>query len=115
VLVIHLPNRKSIGPSELEDFELTGVTRLLIRTDAWKDRGSFPSEMPFLEPQLARYLAKRGVRLVGVDLPSFDPLDSKELLADHQLSDQGIHILEGIVLDHVPQETMNSLPFLWLC
>lgn len=100
-LVIHLPNTKSIGPNELSGIDLRGVTRLLIRTDAWTNRKVFPSVIPFLEPQLASYLAEKGVCLVGVDLPSVDPLDSKELLAHHQLSSYGIAILEGIVLDHV--------------
>ena len=100
-LVIHLPQTECIGPKELEGFDLMGVTRLLIRTDAWTDRRVFPSEIPFLEPELASYLGERGVRLIGVDLPSVDPLDSKELLAHHQLAAHGIAILEGIVLEHV--------------
>ncbi|MBP1930855.1 arylformamidase [Ammoniphilus resinae] len=100
-LVIHLPKTNSIGPKELDGIDLQGITRLLIRTDAWTDRRVFPSEIPFLEPQLAGYLADRGIRLVGVDLPSVDPLDSKELSAHHQLSAYGIAILEGIVLEHV--------------
>jgi arylformamidase len=100
-LVIHLPGTNSIGLKEMAKVELRGITRLLIRTDAWKDRRVFPEEIPFLEPGLASYLAEKGVRLIGIDLPSVDPLDSKELLAHHQLSGYGIHILEGIVLDHV--------------
>ncbi|SFT22019.1 arylformamidase [Paenibacillus sp. BC26] len=99
--VIHLPNPESIGVQELTGVQLDGVTRLLIRTDAWKDRHVFPQSIPPIEPELAAYLAGYGVRLIGLDLPSVDPLDSKELPAHHKLAGHGIHILEGLVLDHV--------------
>lgn len=101
--VIHLPNPSSIGIKELSGYELDGVTRLLIRTDFWEDRQQFPNTIPEIEPELASYLAKLGVRLLGLDLPSVDPIDSKELTAHHELTRYGIHILEGLVLDHVEQ------------
>lgn len=99
--VIHLPNKPSIGVKELSDFELEGVTRLLIRTDAWADRKQFPAAIPGIEPELASYLSKFGVRLIGLDLPSVDPIDSKELSAHHELAGHGIHLLEGLVLDKI--------------
>ncbi|MDR6998940.1 arylformamidase [Neobacillus niacini] len=99
--VIHLPKPSSIGIQELSGYDLQGVTRLIIRTDAWEDRHQFPSAIPEIEPELASYLAKFGVRLLGLDLPSVDPIDSKELAAHHELTRHGIHILEGLVLDHI--------------
>ncbi|MFP3472983.1 hypothetical protein R0J90_23275, partial [Micrococcus sp. SIMBA_144] len=39
--------------------------------------------------------------LIGVDLPSVDPLDSKDLKAHHSLRECDIGILEGIDLSHV--------------
>lgn len=101
--VIHLPDVESIGPEELADHHVEGVTRLLIRTGAWKDRTRFPTSIPHIRPELAPYLAERGVRLLGLDLPSVDPLDSKELPAHHALHRSGIYILEGLVLDEVEQ------------
>lgn len=100
--VVHLPNPSCIGMKELENLDLKDVTRLLIRTDVWKDRRVFPAEIPAIEPELASYLSELGIRLIGLDLPSVDPLKSKELPAHHQLTNYGIHILEGLVLDEVP-------------
>lgn len=100
-LVIHLQKPDRIGLEELEGVELNGARRLLIRTDAWKDKTVFPESIPHIEPELAAYLAGQGVKLLGLDLPSVDPLDSKELSAHHELNRHGIHILEGLVLDHV--------------
>ncbi|WP_026575752.1 arylformamidase [Bacillus sp. UNC438CL73TsuS30] len=99
--VIHLPKPTSIGIKELSDYELGGVTRLLIRTDSLEDRQEFPSAIPEIEPELASYLARFGVRLLGLDLPSVDPIDSKELTAHHELTRHGIHILEGLVLNQI--------------
>lgn len=99
--VIHLPDPKQIGIEELQSENLEGVTRLLIRTETWTDRSAFPGAIPPVAPELAPYLAEKGVRLLGLDLPSVDPLDSKELPAHHALTSHGIHILEGIVLDGV--------------
>jgi arylformamidase len=99
--VIHLNQPSSIGISDLKDELLHGVKRLLIRTDAWKDKTVFPESIPHIEPELAAYLAGQGVQLLGLDLPSVDPLDSKELSAHHELNRNGIHILEGLVLDEI--------------
>ncbi|WP_299089066.1 arylformamidase [uncultured Metabacillus sp.] len=99
--VIHLPNISCIGVKELSSLDLNGVVRLLIRTDAWKDRQKFPQTIPYIQPELSKYLSEVGIRLLGLDLPSVDPLDSKELSAHHQLAAHGIHILEGLVLANV--------------
>ncbi|CAH2713822.1 Kynurenine formamidase [Neobacillus rhizosphaerae] len=100
-LVIHVPNVTSIGVKELAGMDIENVTRLIIRTDAWQERQVFPDSIPPIEPALAAYLAELGVRLLGLDLPSVDPLDSKDLSAHHELNRYGIHILEGLVLDDV--------------
>ncbi|GMA63811.1 arylformamidase [Alicyclobacillus fastidiosus] len=105
--VIHLSQIEqgeigSIGVEAIAQIDLQGVTRLLIRTGAWKDRRIFPDKIPEIRPELAEYLENRGVQLLGLDLPSVDPLDSKELPAHHALARHNIHILEGLVLDDVP-------------
>jgi arylformamidase len=99
--LIHLPGRTSIGVEDVKPFDLDGVERLLIRTDGWANRSCFPASIPHLEPDIAPFLAERGVRLLGLDLPSVDPIDSKELPAHHALARCGIHILEGLVLERV--------------
>lgn len=99
--VIGVDGDGGIGAGELDRQDLEGVVRLLIRTGSWRDRGRFPERIRYLEPDAAGSLAARGVRLVGVDTPSVDPLDSGELPAHNALLEKGIHILEGLVLDHV--------------
>ncbi|MEH7223996.1 arylformamidase [Bacillus sp. JJ1566] len=99
--VIEISGKKEIGIEDLQGFDLSGVKRLLIRTNSWKDRTKFPTSITSLKPEVASFLAGKGVQLVGVDTPSVDQLDSKDLLAHHHLHKNGIYILEGIVLDEV--------------
>ncbi|MBM7691318.1 arylformamidase [Peribacillus deserti] len=101
--VIYLPGVSKIGIEELTPKSIKGVTRLIIRTDHWKDKRVFPESIPYVEPEAAVLLAENGVRLLGLDLPSVDQLDSKELPAHHMLSKNSIHILEGLVLDEIEE------------
>ncbi len=99
--VIDVSGLSSIGAEDLMRYDLDGVTRLLLRTGSWIDPGQFPADICYLRPDIAPFLAEKGVRLIGVDVPSVDPLDSKELSAHHGLHTHDIFILEGIQLDHV--------------
>ncbi len=75
--------------------------RLLIATGTHPDPDRFPDDFAALAPELIEHLADRGVRLVGVDTPSVDRSDSKDLPAHHSCLNRGIAILEGLVLDRV--------------
>ncbi|HGH7175875.1 TPA: arylformamidase [Bacillus wiedmannii] len=99
--VIDVSGLESIGKKELESFNLEGVERLLLRTSSHGKANEFPDVIPHLRADIASFLSEKGIRLIGVDVPSVDPLDDKELAAHHQLFKHGIHILENVVLDHV--------------
>lgn len=99
--VIDISGAESIGESELSEHDLEGVSRLLVRTGSWTDRSEFPASITHLRPDAAPFLAEKGIRLIGVDTPSVDPLESEELPAHHALCENGVHILEGVVLDEV--------------
>lgn len=99
--VIDVSGKESIGAADLAEHDLTGVTRLLLRTNSWPDPARFPVEITCLRPDIAPFLAEKGVRLIGVDVPSVDPLDSKALPAHHALHAYDIHILEGVALEHI--------------
>lgn len=73
--------------------------RLLIRTGAWTDRGEFPESIPTMQEGVPAYLASRGVVLLGLDLPSVDHLQSKELPIHHALYRNSIAILESLYLE----------------
>ncbi|PGO23507.1 arylformamidase [Bacillus cereus] len=99
--VIDVSGLESIGKKEVESFNLEGVERLLLRTSSHGKANEFPDVIPHLRADIAPFLSEKGIRLIGVDVPSVDPLDDKELAAHHQLFKHGIHILENVVLDYI--------------
>lgn len=77
--------------------------RVLLYTGQPAHWATFPTAFSALSPDLVRALAARGVRLVGTDAPSVDPLTSKTLSAHMACKDTGLFILEGLNLDGVAE------------
>jgi arylformamidase len=101
--VIDVSGNKEITLDQVTDKIKKGTKRVLFKTSCWEDRTTFPEKIIPVSPELVPFLEECGVGLIGVDMPSVDPLDSKELLAHHSLHQNNIHILEGLVLDHVSE------------
>ncbi len=99
--MIDVSSASAIDAVTLKTFDLDGVTRVLIRTSIPNNPTTFPEEIPFVTPCGAVYLAEKGVKLIGVDVPSVDKLDSKDLEGHHALYENGIHILENVMLDQI--------------
>jgi arylformamidase len=62
----------------------------------------FPTEFPYLSVELIAWLAERGTRLIGLDSPSVDALESKTLPCHHALRAHGMVNLETLQLRGVP-------------
>lgn len=77
--------------------------RILFRTTAWEEETDFPGRIPSMHPEAVALLKEMSVPLIGVDLPSVDQLDSKELPVHHLLYKANIAILEGIDLKGVEE------------
>jgi len=77
--------------------------RVLLRTGTYLDPNTWTDAFAALAPNLVDALAKKGVRLVGIDTPSVDVATAKELVAHHRFLANDMAILEGIVLDDVPE------------
>jgi arylformamidase len=81
---------------------LAGAERVLLRTRDRHDHRSWDGAFTALGPDAARVLVAAGVRLVGIDTPSMDHADSKDLAGHHVLHAGGVAILENIDLSRVP-------------
>jgi arylformamidase len=101
--VVRVPPQPLIEPRHLDGIDLAHPPRLLFKSESVRDRRTFPERFTALSPETAALLAERGVVLVGMDTPSVDPFDSKTLDAHHALFRGGVAILEGLVLDGVPE------------
>jgi arylformamidase len=97
--VVDVRGHALIRPEDLGEID---APRVLLRTDAWTDFTRFPETIPVMAPDLPPWLAARGVILIGVDVPSVDALDSKDLPNHHALGRRSITILESVTLVDVP-------------
>ena len=97
------PRRLAVARPAGQARDFADTPRVLFHTGGWPDTARFPESIPVMEPELPDWLADRGVRLIGVDLPSVDPLDSKTLDNHHALGRRGVTIVEGLWLADVPR------------
>ncbi|MFI4881647.1 MAG: cyclase family protein [Phycisphaerales bacterium JB064] len=75
--------------------------RLLLQTGTGGSPEVFPSDLAAPEPAMIDALVGKGVRLLGVDTPSVDLADAKDLVGHAACARGGVFILEGLVLDGV--------------
>jgi arylformamidase len=80
-----------------------GAERLLLVTGTFLDPTRWNEDFAGLEPELVDALHGLGVRLVGIDTPSVDLFDSKDLPAHQRFLAHDMAILEGLVLKDVPE------------
>ncbi len=93
-------------PLTLVDLERAGyhrkVQRLLLRTSCTTADGTFPARWPTLTPEAVRDLVRDGLLLLGVDAPSVDDRDSKDLAVHRALFGGGAYVLENLDLRAIP-------------
>jgi arylformamidase len=77
--------------------------RVLLRTYAVAPQTVWDEAFTSVAADTIELLARHGVVLIGVDTPSLDPQESKTLDAHHAVRRHRMAILEGIVLDGVPE------------
>ncbi|MGY6638458.1 MAG: arylformamidase [Erythrobacter sp.] len=80
---------------------LDGAERVLFRTFDAFPQSHWPSDTTAIAPATIDALAASGVRLVGLDGPSLDPQDSKDMAAHRAVLRHDMRVLEGLVLDDV--------------
>ena len=104
VLVADLAGAQSIGREELDGLAVApSVTRLLFRTsnsDRWRHGPRFDPQYVGLTLEGGRWLAERGIGLVGLDYVSVQRF-ADEFETHRVLLSAGIVLLEGINLEHV--------------
>jgi arylformamidase len=104
-VVVDVTGREQVAESDVAGIDLRTAERVLFRTRRSVDATAFPEPYAHLSTALARRLGEAGVRLVGTDAPSVDPVDSKTLDAHHALIDGRVAILENVVLTDVAPGT----------
>jgi kynurenine 3-monooxygenase len=106
VVAARVGRSERITPAHLDDaVNHIRTPRVLIRTDTFPDPENWNNDFAALSVELVQFLASRGVITIGIDTPSVDLIDSKDLPAHKAILAAGIAILEGLVLrDTTPGE-----------
>jgi arylformamidase len=76
--------------------------RVLIRTSA-KAPTAWSPNFSTLAPDTIAWLASQRVMLIGIDVQSVDPADSKTLDGHMQLLEHDMRVLENLVLDDIDE------------
>jgi arylformamidase len=86
--------------------------RLLFFTGSFPDPRLWNDDFTALSPELIEWGSAQGVRLFGIDTPSVDPAASKALESHQALLKTNSAVLEGVVLDRVPEGLywLSALP-----
>jgi arylformamidase len=93
-------------PIGVEDLEAAAASlerapRLLLKTGVWQDSKVFPEWIPVIAPAVSAWLGERKVKLLGLDLPSVDPIEAKKLSNHYALAAARIAIVESLDLNAV--------------
>jgi arylformamidase len=101
--VVHVPaaRRSRITPAQLPG--PVRAERVLLATGTYPDPESFNTDFAALAPELIDFLHERGVKLVGLDTPSVDLFESKDLPSHQACLRHDMAVLEGLVLRGVPE------------
>ena len=93
----------SIGIAQLEQTrsQIVETRRLLLKTNCFTDSTRFPDWIPVLTPETIAWLRQLRVVLLGVDVPSVDPIEAKVLANHYALADGNISIVESLDLSEV--------------
>jgi arylformamidase len=108
VVVIDLAKKFSrtqplVGIADLEHAhsQIAETCRVLLKTNCFPDSKRFPDWIPVLKAEAIGWLRELRVVLLGVDLPSVDPIEAKVLANHHALADGNISIVESLDLSAV--------------
>jgi arylformamidase len=100
--LVHFGGVAAISADLLQNLDLRGVTRLLLRTDnsaRWAAGGaSFNPGFVYLADDGAELLVERGIRLVGVDYLSVERFKAPGAPTHHALLGHGVVVVEGLDL-----------------
>lgn len=92
-----------LTPADFPGLDCSRVERLLVHSTASDlPLEQFAENFVYPSPELADWLGRHGVLLFGCDAPSMDHLTSHKLPGHNALRRNGIAILEGLLLAHVP-------------
>jgi arylformamidase len=122
-----VPVEKYVGPAQvievkkgsgesITENDIAGVeilaNKVLFKTGSFPDPNRFNEDFVSLSPSLIEYLDRQGVGLIGIDTPSIDRFDSKDMKTHLATAKAKMAILEGIILENIEPGSyeLSALP-----
>jgi arylformamidase len=96
--VVDVRGHATVTRNLLAAHDFAATPRVLFKSDSWTDQSVFPSTWPLMSADVPAWLAARGVRLVGLDVPSVDHITSKDLPIHHACDAADLLIIENLDL-----------------
>ena len=93
----------SIAIADLEHTrpQIAETRRVLLKTNCFPDPTQFPDWIPVLKPEAIAWLSELRLVLLGVDVPSVDPIEAKVLANHHALAAGKIAVIESLDLSKI--------------
>jgi len=96
--VVDIRGHATITTALLAAHDFATTPRVLFKSDSWPDPAVFPANWPLMAADVPAWLGARSVRLIGLDVPSVDPLGAAAMPRHHACDAAGLIILENLDL-----------------
>ena len=100
-VVVEVSKKDLIEVSDCKYAVEQGATRILFRTWDLPENPFEESSFCAFSKEAVTFMGENGVVLIGIDTPSIDPFESKDLPAHQELGRFQMRNLEGLDLTHV--------------
>lgn len=101
VLSVDLKPNQSVLLEHINKVKIQ-APRVLFKTNSFLNPNKWNNNFNSLSESLIEYLHTQNVMTVGLDTPSIDPAESKDLKAHQSIYKNNMAVLEGLVLKDVP-------------
>lgn len=78
------------------------TTRVLVKTGSYNHQ-RWSDDFSYFSEGAIKFLVDKGVKLIGIDTPSIDKADSRNLAAHHLVAQNNMAVLEGLELTYVDE------------
>ncbi|MAW07012.1 MAG: arylformamidase [Halobacteriovoraceae bacterium] len=108
VIEVSIGDSSHIEPQHFSHQKIL-AKRVLFKTNSFKDQNKWSNDFKAVSPKTIKYLNAQGVILIGIDTPSVDQSDSKNLPGHKEFFKTNIRVLEGIDLSKVSEGTYELI------
>jgi len=107
--VMRIAATNHVCKADLEPLDIQAGDIVLLDTgqSAYLRQGQLRHDFIALTKDAAEYLVQKKIKTIGIDYLSIDPYDAADFPAHKALLGNGIAILEGLVLENVPEGVYN--------